>query len=132
VAGTKISKKGKEIDTWYSGKTHGFGGNAQALMDAHGDATVDLRCVPRLRNDLTVARELVLAILWPYTKTMPVLADGGYNGAGCGVLAPSLNAPTVSRCTPTSAPTTSCCAACDAWASADSPCSSDAGKSFGT
>ena len=24
---TKISKKGNEIDSWYSGKTHGFGGN---------------------------------------------------------------------------------------------------------
>jgi hypothetical protein len=26
------SKKGKEIDRWYSGKTHDFGGNIQALM----------------------------------------------------------------------------------------------------
>ena len=25
------SKKGREIDRWYSGKTHGFGGNIQAL-----------------------------------------------------------------------------------------------------
>lgn len=44
--------------------------------------------LPGSEHDLTVARELVLAILWPYTKDMPVLADGGYLGAGCGVLTP--------------------------------------------
>jgi hypothetical protein len=27
-----ISKKGREIDRWYSGKAHGFGGNVQALF----------------------------------------------------------------------------------------------------
>jgi hypothetical protein len=37
---------------------------------------------------MTAARELVLAILWLYSKDMPVLADGGYVGAGCGVLTP--------------------------------------------
>jgi DDE superfamily endonuclease len=44
--------------------------------------------LPGHLNDLNVARELVLAILQPYTKAMPVLADGGCNGAGCGVLTP--------------------------------------------
>lgn len=88
VAGTKISKKGKEIDTWYSGKTHGFGGNVQALMDPNGVPRWISDVHPGSEHDLTVARELVLAILWPYTKDMPVLADGGYVGAGCGVLTP--------------------------------------------
>jgi hypothetical protein len=88
VAGTKISKKGKEIDRWYSGKTHAFGGNVQALMDPRGVPRWISDTLPGSEHDLTVARELVLAILWPYTKNMPVLADGGYIGAGCGVLTP--------------------------------------------
>jgi DDE superfamily endonuclease len=45
--------------------------------------------LPGSVHDLTAARELVLAILWPYTRTTPVLADGGYDGAGCGVLTPA-------------------------------------------
>ena len=31
-----LSKKGKIIDAWYSGKTHDFGGNIQALMRPDG------------------------------------------------------------------------------------------------
>ena len=31
-----LSKKGKMIDAWYSGKTHDFGGNMQALMRPDG------------------------------------------------------------------------------------------------
>jgi hypothetical protein len=85
---TKISKKGKEIDSWYSGKTHGFGGNIQALMAPNGIPLWVSDVLPGSTHDLTAARELVLAILWPYATTMPVLADGGYDGAGCGVLTP--------------------------------------------
>ena len=44
--------------------------------------------LPGSVHDLTAVRELVLAIVWPHAKTMPVLADSGYEGAGCGVLAP--------------------------------------------
>jgi len=88
VAGTKISKKGKEIGASYSGKTHDFGGNVQALMGPNGVPRWISDVFPGSEHDLTVARELVLAILWPYTKDMPVLADGGYVGAGCGVLTP--------------------------------------------
>jgi hypothetical protein len=88
VAGRKVSKKGKEIDAWYSGKTHGLGGNVQALMDPHGVPRWISDVFPDSEHDLTVARELVPAILWAYTKTMPVPADGGYTGAGRGVLTP--------------------------------------------
>jgi hypothetical protein len=88
VAGTKISKKGREIDLWYSGKTRDFGGNVQALMDPRGIPRWISDVMPGSEHDLTVARKLVLAILWPYAKDMPVLADGGYVGAGCGVLTP--------------------------------------------
>ena len=31
-----ISRKGREIDRWYSGKAHGFGGNIQALFTPGG------------------------------------------------------------------------------------------------
>jgi hypothetical protein len=88
LAEPTISVKGREIDAWYSGKAHEFGGNAQALMDPRGIPLWISDVLPGHLNDLNAARELVLAILWPYTNTMPVLADGGYNGAGCGVLTP--------------------------------------------
>jgi hypothetical protein len=84
----KISKKGKEIDAWYSGKTRAFGGNLQALMDPDGIPLWISDVLPGSVHDLTAAREMVLAILWLYSKDMPVLADGGYVGAGCGVLTP--------------------------------------------
>lgn len=48
VAGAKISKEGREIDLWYSGKTHDFGGNMQALMDPRGIPRW-IRRPPRLR-----------------------------------------------------------------------------------
>jgi len=84
----KISKKGKEIDAWYSGKTRAFGGNLQALMGPDGMPLWISDVLPGSVHDLTAAREMVLAILWLYSKDMPVLADGGYVGAGCGVLTP--------------------------------------------
>jgi hypothetical protein len=31
-----VSRKGKTIDAWYSGKTHDFGGNVQALFYPSG------------------------------------------------------------------------------------------------
>jgi len=88
LAETKTSVKGREIDAWYSGKTHAFGGNIQALMAPNGIPLWVSDVLPGSTHDLAAARELVLAILWPYAKTMPVLADSGYEGAGCGVLAP--------------------------------------------
>ncbi len=45
-----VSRKGKQIDRWYSGKARG--------------------------------------ILRPYLKDLPVLADSGYEGAGCGIHVP--------------------------------------------
>jgi hypothetical protein len=39
LPGTKISKKGYVIDAWYSGKTHDFGGNIQAVMRPFGLST---------------------------------------------------------------------------------------------
>ncbi|WP_067793902.1 transposase family protein [Actinomadura formosensis] len=41
--------------------------------------------------DIEVARALVLPTLYPYAKTMPVLADPGYQGAGHGIIVPFKN-----------------------------------------
>jgi len=45
----KLSKKGKTIDAWYSGKTHDFGGNIQALF--RPDGAPDLGLSGRARLD---------------------------------------------------------------------------------
>ncbi len=65
LTGTTVSRKGKEIDLWYSGKAHDFGGNAQALMDPRGMPRWISDVLPGHLNDLNVARELVLAIMFP-------------------------------------------------------------------
>lgn len=85
---TKTSRKGKDIDAWYSGKTHDFGGLVQALMTPTGIPLWVSEVLPGSVHDITAARELVLAALAPYRNQLPVLADGGYEGAGHGVLTP--------------------------------------------
>jgi hypothetical protein len=83
-----ISKKGKEIDRWYAGKTHDFGGNIQAVISPLGIPLWVSDVLPGNVHDLEAARQQVLDIVRPYTKKMPVLADPGYEGAGQGVLTP--------------------------------------------
>jgi hypothetical protein len=39
-------------------------------------------------HDLSAARKNVLGVLRPFLAAMPVLADPGYEGAGCGVHLP--------------------------------------------
>lgn len=46
------------------------------------------RDIPGNVNELAAARENVLAIVRPFTDAMPMLADGGYEGAGRGILTP--------------------------------------------
>ena len=87
-AGIKTSKKGKEIDAWYSGKAHEPAGNIQALA-APGSVPLWVSDVlPGSTHDLTAARELVLPQARPYLNDLPFLADSGYEGAGAGVLVP--------------------------------------------
>jgi hypothetical protein len=43
-AGKKTSKKGREIDRWYSGKAHHSAGNVQALSAPGRHPAVGLRC----------------------------------------------------------------------------------------
>ena len=82
------SKKGKLIDLWFSGKTHDFGGNIQAIFAPNGFPLWVSDVLPDNTHDLTAAREHVLAALYPFTKNMPALADPGYEGAGQGILTP--------------------------------------------
>ena len=51
----------------------------------HHEAATDWLRPGRLR---TSKCELVLAIVWPYSETMPVLTDGSYDGTGCRALTP--------------------------------------------
>jgi hypothetical protein len=87
-AGKKISKKGNEIDTWYSGKAHEPAGNVQALAAPGGVPLWMSDVLPGSTHDLTAARELVLPGARPYLRKLPFLADSGYEGAGAGVLVP--------------------------------------------
>ena len=87
-ADKKTSKKGKEIDKWYSGKAHEPAGNVQALAAPGGVPLWVSDVLPGSTHDLTAARELVLPEARPYLKDLPVLADSGYEGAGAGVHVP--------------------------------------------
>lgn len=87
-AARKTSKKGREIDTWYSGKAHEPAGNIQALSAPGGVPLWVSDVLPGSTHDLTAARELVLPQARPYMKDLPFLADSGYEGAGAGVHVP--------------------------------------------
>jgi hypothetical protein len=82
------SRKGREIDLWYSGKKKDFGGNIQGLCYPDGLPMWVSDVLPGNVHDLAAAREMVLAVLRNYTDEMPALADCGYEGAGHGVLTP--------------------------------------------
>jgi hypothetical protein len=82
------SRKGKTIDLRYSGKTHDFGGNIQALFYPSGIPMWVSDVLPGNVHDLAAARENVLAVLRPFLDAMPALADPGYEGAGHGVHVP--------------------------------------------
>lgn len=84
----KTSRKGAEIDLWYSGKKKDVGGNVQALFYPDGRPIWVSDVLPGNVNDLSAAREMVLAVISAFTAQMPCLADGGYEGAGHGVLTP--------------------------------------------
>lgn len=84
-----VSKKGKTIDAYYSGKTHDFGGNVQALMRPDGFPIWVSDVAPGSNHDLRVAQEHVLGVLYAAAaRGLPTLADSGYEGAGHGVYTP--------------------------------------------
>jgi DDE superfamily endonuclease len=84
----KTSKKGTEIDKWYSGKAHHHAGLVQALTGPSGIPLWVSAALPGSTHDITAARQLVLPEARPYLKKVPILADSGYEGAGAGVLVP--------------------------------------------
>jgi DDE superfamily endonuclease len=87
-ADKKTSRKGKEIDKWYSGKAHEPAGNVQALAAPGGVPLWVSEVMPGSTHDLTAARDLVLPGARPYLRDLPILADSGYEGAGAGVHVP--------------------------------------------
>ncbi|WP_435886897.1 transposase family protein [Streptomyces anulatus] len=80
--------KGEKIDAWYAGKTSDFGGNIQALFAPGGLPLWTSDVEPGNVADIVAARRHVLPAAYPYARTMPVLADPGYEGAGHGVHTP--------------------------------------------
>jgi len=87
-ADKKTSRKGREIDKWYSGKAHEPAGNVQALAAPGGVPLWVSGVLPGSTHDLTAARDLVLPEARPYLKDLPFLADSGFEGAGAGVHVP--------------------------------------------
>ncbi|WP_433464086.1 transposase family protein [Spirillospora sp. CA-128828] len=83
-----ISVKGEQIDSWYSGKTHDFGGNVQALFEPDGFPIWTSDVEPGHTVDITAARAHVLPAARPAAHALPILADPGYDGAGHGVHIP--------------------------------------------
>jgi DDE superfamily endonuclease len=84
----KTSRKGAEIDKWYSGKAHRHAGLIQGLISPSGIPLWLSDVLPGSTHDITAAREQVLPAARPYLKTIPILADSGYEGAGAGVHVP--------------------------------------------
>lgn len=88
-AAPTVSKKGKVIDAWYSGKAHHHGGNLQAVMRPDGLPIWISGVEPGGVHDLTAARRNCLGTLYAAAAAgLPTLADGGYLGAGIGVHVP--------------------------------------------
>jgi DDE superfamily endonuclease len=89
----KTSRKGTEIDKWYSGKAHEHAGLVQGIISPDGVPLWASEVRPGSTHDITAARQLVLPEARPYLKEVPILADSGYEGAGAGVLVPVKKTP---------------------------------------
>jgi hypothetical protein len=84
-----VSRKGVQIDLWYSGKRHDFGGNIQAVMRPDGFPVWIGEVEPGSVHDLTCAQEHALGVLYAFAaQGLPTLADPGYEGAGIGIHTP--------------------------------------------
>lgn len=83
-----ISVNGETIDAWYSGKTHDFGGNIQALTEPGGLPIWVGDVEPGGVVDIEAARRQVFPTAYSFARTLPILADPGYQGAGHGIHVP--------------------------------------------
>lgn len=92
LAETVTSAKGEDINAWYSGKKHRPGASVQAVMRPGGLPIWAGPAEPGHVHDITAAREHALPLLYrAAARGMPTLADGGYEGAGIGILVPVKN-----------------------------------------
>jgi DDE superfamily endonuclease len=125
-----VSRKGREIDLWYSGKKKDFGGNIQGLFYPGGLPMWISDVMPGNVHDLAAARENVLPVLRDYVGEMPGLADCGYEGAGHGILTPVKKPKGVKELdiTVTRAPGICCSARRGAWAKEASRCFPSGGR----
>jgi hypothetical protein len=84
-----VSRKGEQIDLWYSGKRHDFGGNIQAVMRPDGLPVWVGEVEPGSIHDPTCAQEHAFGALYKAAADgLPTLADPGYEGAGIGIHTP--------------------------------------------
>jgi DDE superfamily endonuclease/Helix-turn-helix of DDE superfamily endonuclease len=84
-----VSRKGEQIDLWYSGKRHDFGGNVQAVMRPDGFPVWVGEVEPGSVHDLVCAQEHALGALYKAAADgLPTLADPGYEGTGIGIHTP--------------------------------------------
>ncbi len=98
---TVTSKKGDEINAWYSGRKHRPGANVQAVMLPGGLPAWTSEAEPGHVHDITAARHHALPLLYRAAASgMPTLADGGYEGAGIGIHIPVKNPPGNQRLDP--------------------------------
>ena len=89
LAETVTSKKGEDIDAWYSGSKHRPGANVQAVMLPSGLPAWTGPAEPGHVHDIAAAREHALPLLYRAAASgMPTMADGGYEGAGIGIHVP--------------------------------------------
>ena len=83
-------------------------------------------------NDLAAARESVLETLRLFVEKMPALADGGYEGAGHGILTPVKKPAGMKELDINAARGTRSSGPCGAWESAASRSSPSGGKRSST
>jgi hypothetical protein len=85
-----IGRKGEQIDLWYSGKRHDFGGNFQAVMCPDGLQIWVCAVEPGSVHDLAARRTSTRSARCTRqaARGLPTLADPGYEGAGIGVHTP--------------------------------------------
>ena len=79
------SRKGEAIDLWYSGKTHDFGGNIQAIFDPRGIPLWVSDVLPGNVHDLAAALEPVFPVLRAFLSaclSWLILATAAQDRAG--------------------------------------------------